>query len=109
MKRMSPLSFPTILRSRTLFTIRASQSSLTVSSIKSARVSVTMANSSGRKTIKDIRAFKGRPEAFVCLTAYTAPMAQIADQHADVLLVGDSLGMVIYGFESTLPVTVDMM
>lgn len=68
-----------------------------------------MADSGGRKTIRDIRAFKGRPEAFVCLTAYTAPMTRIADRHADVLLVGDSLGMVIYGFDSTLPVTLDMM
>lgn len=68
-----------------------------------------MADKQKRKTIRDIRAFKGSKEAFVCLTAYTAPMARIADRHADVLLVGDSLGMVIYGFDSTLPVTVDMM
>lgn len=68
-----------------------------------------MAEKQKRKTIRDIRAFKGGKEAFVCLTSYTAPMARIADRHADVLLVGDSLGMVIYGFDSTLPVTVDMM
>ena len=68
-----------------------------------------MADRGGRRTVRDIRAHKGMPEAFVCLTAYTAPMARIADQHADILLVGDSLGMVIYGFESTLPVTLDMM
>lgn len=63
----------------------------------------------GRKTVRDIRAAKGRKEAFLCLTAYTAPMAQIVDRHADLILVGDSLGMVIYGFDSTLPVTIDMM
>lgn len=62
-----------------------------------------------RKTIRDIAARKGSPEPLVCLTAYTAPVAQIADHHADMLLVGDSLGMVIYGYDSTLPVTIDMM
>ncbi len=46
---------------------------------------------------------------FVWLTAYTAPVARLLDPHVDVLLVGDSLGMVIYGFESTIPVTLDMM
>src|SRR3546814_10570150 len=45
----------------------------------------------------------------VCLTAYSAPMAQLLDPHVDLLLVGDSLGMVLYGFDSTLPVTLDMM
>ena len=61
-----------------------------------------------RRTINDIRAAKGGTPV-VCLTAYTAPMAQWADEVADLILVGDSLGMVLYGFESTLPVTVDMM
>jgi 3-methyl-2-oxobutanoate hydroxymethyltransferase len=45
----------------------------------------------------------------VCLTAYTTPMARLLDPHVDVLLVGDSVGMVLYGFESTLPVTLAMM
>lgn len=45
----------------------------------------------------------------VCLTAYTKPMAQLLDPHVDLILVGDSVGMVIYGYESTLPVTLDMM
>lgn len=45
----------------------------------------------------------------MCLTAYTTPMAQILDKHCDILLVGDSLGMVMYGMESTLGVTLDMM
>lgn len=45
----------------------------------------------------------------VCLTAYTAPMARLLDAEVDVLLVGDSLGMVLYGMDSTLGVTLDMM
>jgi 3-methyl-2-oxobutanoate hydroxymethyltransferase len=51
---------------------------------------------------------KGGPP-IVGLTAYTAPIARLLDPHVDFLLVGDSLGMVVYGFESTLPVTVEMM
>ncbi|MBD74648.1 MAG: 3-methyl-2-oxobutanoate hydroxymethyltransferase [Rickettsiales bacterium] len=45
----------------------------------------------------------------VCLTAYTKPIATIADQFADILLVGDSLGPVIYGFDSTREVELDLM
>jgi 3-methyl-2-oxobutanoate hydroxymethyltransferase len=45
----------------------------------------------------------------VGLTAYTAPIARLLDPNVDFLLVGDSLGMVVYGFDSTLPVTVEMM
>jgi 3-methyl-2-oxobutanoate hydroxymethyltransferase len=45
----------------------------------------------------------------VGLTAYTAPVAGLLDAHVDFLLVGDSLGMVIYGFDTTLPVTIEMM
>ena len=48
-------------------------------------------------------------EPLVMLTAYTARQAQLLDAHCDILLVGDSLGQVIYGLDSTLPVTVDMM
>ena len=62
-----------------------------------------------RKTIVDIRACKGKPEALVCLTAYTTRLAQIVDAHADLLLVGDSVGMVLYGLDSTLGVDLDMM
>lgn len=51
---------------------------------------------------------KGGPP-IVGLTAYTAPVAHLLDPHVDFLLVGDSLGMVVYGFDSTLPVTLDMM
>src|ERR1700743_3329090 len=45
----------------------------------------------------------------VCLTAYTAPMARLLEPVADLMLVGDSLGMVLYGLDSTLHVTLDMM
>ncbi|MET0137692.1 MAG: 3-methyl-2-oxobutanoate hydroxymethyltransferase [Sphingobium sp.] len=56
------------------------------------------------------RKFEGRTEEpLVMLTAYTARMAQILDAHCDMLLVGDSLGQVIYGLPSTLSVTLDMM
>ncbi|MEO6152658.1 MAG: 3-methyl-2-oxobutanoate hydroxymethyltransferase [Croceibacterium sp.] len=48
-------------------------------------------------------------EPIVMLTAYTARQAQLLDEHCDVLLVGDSLGQVIYGLPSTVPVTLDMM
>ena len=61
-----------------------------------------------RKTVRDLAAAK-KATPLVCVTSYTAPMARIADKHADLLLVGDSLGMVIYGFDSTLPVTMDLM
>ena len=45
----------------------------------------------------------------VGLTAYTAPIARLLDPHVDFLLVGDSVGMVVYGFDTTLPLTIDMM
>ena len=61
-----------------------------------------------RITAPELSARKGG-EPIAVLTAYTAPMAQILDPHVDFLLVGDSLGMVVYGFDSTLPVTLDMM
>lgn len=48
-------------------------------------------------------------EPIVSLTAYTTPMARLLDPHCDFLLVGDSLGMVVYGLPSTLPVTLEMM
>ena len=61
-----------------------------------------------RVTVPELRSRKGA-EPIVVLTAYTAPQAKILDPHVDVLLVGDSLGMVIYGLDSTLGVTLDMM
>lgn len=62
----------------------------------------------GRTSVPALRARKGG-DPIVCLTAYTAPMARLLDPHVDLLLVGDSLGMVVYGFDSTLPVTLDLM
>src|ERR1700739_4311985 len=61
-----------------------------------------------RLTAPDIRARKGG-EPIVMLTSYHAHTARILDQHCDVILVGDSLGMVMHGMERTLPVTLDMM
>lgn len=55
-----------------------------------------------------IRARKGGVP-IVCLTAYTTPMAQLVDKHCDLVLVGDSVGMVLHGLPDTLGVTVDMM
>lgn len=62
-----------------------------------------------RLTPADIASRKNQPEAFVALTAYTAPMATILDRHVDILLVGDSVGMALYGMDNTLGVTLDMM
>lgn len=61
-----------------------------------------------RTSTDDIRARKGG-EPIVCLTAYTTPMAKALDPHCDLLLVGDSLAMVIYGLETTRGVTLDIM
>ncbi|MEQ1618899.1 MAG: 3-methyl-2-oxobutanoate hydroxymethyltransferase [Terricaulis sp.] len=61
-----------------------------------------------RLTAPDIRARKGG-EPIVCLTAYTAPMAKLLDPHCDLLLVGDSVGMVVHGLPNTVGVTLDMM
>ena len=61
-----------------------------------------------RLTPADIRARKGG-EPVVCLTAYTTPVAELVDRHCDLVLVGDSVGMVLHGLESTLGVTMEMM
>lgn len=61
-----------------------------------------------RITVPQIKAQKKQAK-LVCLSTYTAPLARLADDVADIILVGDSLGMVLYGMESTLTVTVDMM
>jgi 3-methyl-2-oxobutanoate hydroxymethyltransferase len=61
-----------------------------------------------RLTAPDIRARKGG-EPIVSLTSYHAHTARLVDQHCDVILVGDSLGMVMHGLETTVPVTLDMM
>ena len=59
-------------------------------------------------TTRAIRNRKGG-EPLVCLTAYGAPMARLLDPHVDLLLVGDSLGMVLYGQDTTLAVTLEQM
>jgi 3-methyl-2-oxobutanoate hydroxymethyltransferase len=65
-----------------------------------------------RLTVPDVRQRKVdgvTAEPIVMLTAYTARSAQLLDAHCDLLLVGDSLGQVIYGLPSSVPVTLDMM
>jgi 3-methyl-2-oxobutanoate hydroxymethyltransferase len=69
---------------------------------------LSTASSRNRITVPQLQARKGG-EPIVSLTAYTAPMARILDPHVDVFIVGDSLGMVLYGLPSTLGVTLDMM
>lgn len=59
-----------------------------------------------RRSVQEIVKAKA---PIVCLTAYTASVARLLDPHVDMILVGDSVGMVLYGFENTLPVTLDMM
>jgi len=61
-----------------------------------------------RLTTTQIRARKGGGK-LACLTAYTAPIARLLDPEVDLLLVGDSLAMTIYGFPSTLPVGLGLM
>jgi len=65
-----------------------------------------------RLTVPAIRGRKAEgktTEPVVVLTAYTARQAQLLDTHCDILLVGDSLGQVIYGLPSSVPVSLDMM
>jgi 3-methyl-2-oxobutanoate hydroxymethyltransferase len=83
------------------FTIDTSTSRATPSPVPGKRTTVPAIRA--RKT-------KGKTEQpIVMLTAYTMRMAQLLDPHCDVLLVGDSLGQVIYGLPSTIPVTLEMM
>src|SRR6266700_1935560 len=61
-----------------------------------------------RVSVPEIRARKhGKP--IVCLTCYHAHTARLLDNHVDLMLVGDSLGMVMHGMETTLGVTLEMM
>ena len=61
-----------------------------------------------RLAAPDIRGMKGKTP-IVCLTAYTAPMAELLDPVCDILLVGDSVGMVLHGLDNTVGVTLEMM
>jgi 3-methyl-2-oxobutanoate hydroxymethyltransferase len=69
---------------------------------------MSVQNAIRRLTAPDIRARKGG-EPIVSLTSYHAHTARIVDTYCDVILVGDSLGMVMHGLETTIPVTLDMM
>lgn len=63
-----------------------------------------------RITVNTLREMKSRGEKIACLTAYDVSFAQLLDQSAvDIVLVGDSLGMVIQGLDSTIPVSMDEM
>src|SRR6266576_1708840 len=61
-----------------------------------------------RVTVPEIRAHKNA-KPVVCLTCYHAHTARLLDDHVDLMLVGDSLGMVMHGMENTLPVTLELM
>jgi 3-methyl-2-oxobutanoate hydroxymethyltransferase len=61
-----------------------------------------------RVAAPDITGAKGKTPV-VCLTAYTTPVAEILDEHCDLLLVGDSVGMVVHGLPNTVGVTLEMM
>ena len=61
-----------------------------------------------RLAAPDILSRKGG-QPIVCLTAYDAPTAEILDPHCDLLLVGDSVGMVVHGLPNTVGVTLEMM
>jgi len=69
---------------------------------------MSMQTQTRRITVPEIRAHKGG-NPVVCLTCYHAHTAKLLDNHVDLILVGDSLGMVMHGLESTLGVTLDMM
>jgi 3-methyl-2-oxobutanoate hydroxymethyltransferase len=69
---------------------------------------MSIQNEIRRLTAPDIRARKGG-EPIVSLTSYHAHTARLLDAHCDLILVGDSLGMVMHGLETTVPVTLDMM
>ncbi|MCW9014454.1 MAG: 3-methyl-2-oxobutanoate hydroxymethyltransferase [Gammaproteobacteria bacterium] len=63
-----------------------------------------------RITVRKLKEMKAQGEKIACLTAYDVSFAQVLDNNGvDVVLVGDSLGMVVQGLETTLPVTMDEM
>ncbi len=62
-----------------------------------------------RLTVTDLRRKKAENDKIVMITAYDATMARLVDASADMVLVGDSLGMVVQGHQDTLPVTLDHM
>jgi 3-methyl-2-oxobutanoate hydroxymethyltransferase len=72
------------------------------------RFVMSVAVSTKRVTVPEIRAHKNQ-NPVVCLTCYHAHTAKLLDEHVDLMLVGDSLGNVMHGLESTVPVTLEMM
>src|SRR3954451_21536133 len=87
------------------FTMDTSTSRATPSPVPGKRMTAPAIRA---RKLTDGRSFKTE-QPIVMLTAYTMRMAQLLDPHCDMLLVGDSLGQVIYGLPSTIPVTMDMM
>lgn len=69
---------------------------------------MSVAVQTNRVTVPEIRAHKGQ-KPVVCLTCYHAHTARLLDEHVDLMLVGDSLGNVMHGLETTIPVTLEMM
>lgn len=68
-----------------------------------------MTKSTRKITITDLNNFKKNQQKIVCLTAYSAPIAKIIDPICDIILVGDSLAMTIYGYENTRQVSLATM
>ena len=91
------------------FTIDSSTSRATPSPVPGKRMTVPSIRA--RKAAGEVGATTGytTAEPLVMLTAYTMRTAQLLDPHCDMLLVGDSLGQVIYGLPSTVPVSLEMM
>ena len=87
------------------FTIDTSTSRATPTPVPGKRM--TVPSILARKTLHEGKLATEQP--IVMLTAYTMRMAQLLDPHCDILLVGDSLGQVIYGLPTTIPVSLDMM
>src|SRR5262245_41379265 len=76
--------------------------------MKLLEASMSSQNPITRITVPQLKARKGR-DPIVCLTCYHAHTARLLDNHVDLMLVGDSLGMVMHGMETTLGVTVELM
>jgi len=89
-------------------TIRLQQADGLLSRFVSRRLSMSAVVETKRVTVPEIRAHKNA-KPVVCLTCYHAHTARLLDKHVDLMLVGDSLGMVMHGMDNTLGVTLDMM
>src|SRR6516164_2239986 len=96
-----------ILRS-VLFSILSSSAARCSAGLPSKSFPMSAHDEIRRVTAPDIFARKGG-DPIVCLTSYHAHTARLVDKYCDVILVGDSLGMVMHGLETTVPVTLDMM